>query len=194
MVKTKKAIFDAAIKIFSQSGYDGATMDDISIEAGVAKGTLYYHFKSKEEIFKFIIDEGMKEFNEELKISVDREDDTLDKFRTLCRVQLNLVYNNRDFFKVVMSQLWGKELRQFQLRETMHEYIRYIETYVKDAMNKGIIKQGDPSFIAFTIFGNICSSAVYELLTKVEININNVIDNLIEVTADGIATKKIFAN
>ena len=60
MNKTKRAIFDAAIKIFSTNGYEGATMDDMAQAAGVAKGTLYYYFKSKEEIFKYIITEGVE--------------------------------------------------------------------------------------------------------------------------------------
>ena len=40
MNKTKKAIFNAAIKVFSIEGYDSATVDEIASEAGVAKGTL----------------------------------------------------------------------------------------------------------------------------------------------------------
>ena len=52
MNKTKNLIFESAIKIFSESGYRGATMDDIAANASLAKGTLYYHFKSKEEILR----------------------------------------------------------------------------------------------------------------------------------------------
>ncbi|MPM64998.1 hypothetical protein SDC9_111890 [bioreactor metagenome] len=45
MNKTKMTIFEAAIKTFSNSGYNGTTMDQVAEAAGVAKGTLYYHFK-----------------------------------------------------------------------------------------------------------------------------------------------------
>ena len=48
--KTKKIIFDSAIKIFSELGYRGATMDEIASNAGLAKGTLYYHYSSKDDI------------------------------------------------------------------------------------------------------------------------------------------------
>ncbi len=46
--KQRTWFFKSAIKIFSESGYRGATMDDIAANAGLVKGTLYYHFKSKE--------------------------------------------------------------------------------------------------------------------------------------------------
>lgn len=61
MNKTKRAIFESAIKVFSNSGYTGATMDEVVARAGVAKGSLYYHFKSKEKLLIFIIKEGINE-------------------------------------------------------------------------------------------------------------------------------------
>ena len=117
MNKTKRAIFDSAIKIFSGSGYDGATMDVIAVNAGVAKGTLYYHFKSKEEIFKYIITEGMNVIMEQIEEVTESEVDSLMKLKILCGVQLSLVHENRDFFKVIMSQLWGREIRHLEIRQ-----------------------------------------------------------------------------
>ena len=66
MNKTKRAIFESAIKVFSNCGYTGATMDEVVARAGVAKGSLYYHFKSKEELFIFIIKEGINLIHEEV--------------------------------------------------------------------------------------------------------------------------------
>ncbi|MEA4827923.1 MAG: TetR/AcrR family transcriptional regulator [Clostridium sp.] len=179
MNKTKGTIFNAAIKIFSEKGYNGATMDDIAINAGVAKGTLYYHFKSKEEIFKYIVKEGMKKIKTEVQEEVEKVEDPIKRLKTLCKIQLELVYKNRDFFKVIMSQLWGVELRQLELREVVQKYISLIEGYIKEAITKGVIKDGDASFMAYTFFGALCSTAVYELINKDGINIEEIIDNLI---------------
>lgn len=179
MNKTKRAIFESAIKVFSKSGYDGATVDDIAANAGVAKGTLYYHFKSKEEIFRFIITEGMEVIKEELQNVMDKDEDALSKLKNLCRVQLNLVYENKDFFKVIMSQIWGQELRQSELRDILDRYIQRIEEYVKEAIEAGVIKKGEPKFMAYTFFGVLCSAGIYELLNSEESNIEEVIDNLV---------------
>ena len=81
MNNTKKLIFEAAINIFSNCGYNGATMDDIALKAGVAKGTLYYHFKSKEEIEAVIF----------------AEQNPIEKLKALCKIELKLVYKNRDY-------------------------------------------------------------------------------------------------
>lgn len=178
MNKTKNAIFEAAIKVFSSNGYNGATMDDIALKAGVAKGTLYYHFKSKEEIFKYIVKEGMNKIRENVQESVDNEEDVISKLKVLCKVQLDLVYKNKDFFKVIMSQLWGTELRQLELRDIVQKYIMLIEAYLKEAMEKGIIKKGNTSLMAYTFFGGLCSTIVYEIINEDRVNIDEIIDNL----------------
>ena len=49
MNKTKRKIFEASMKLFAEKGYDGTSIEEITSAVGVAKGTLYYHFSSKEE-------------------------------------------------------------------------------------------------------------------------------------------------
>ena len=60
MNKTKRKIFETSMKLFAQKGYDATSIEEITATVGVAKGTLYYHFSSKEEIFNFLIEEGIK--------------------------------------------------------------------------------------------------------------------------------------
>ena len=186
MNKTKKTIFDSAIKVFSGSGYDGATMDDIALNAGVAKGTLYYHFKSKEEIFKYIITDGMNVIIEQIEEATEEEEDPLTKLKILCRVQLSLVYENRDFFKVIMSQLWGREIRHLQIREVIKLYINIIEKHLKEAMEQGVIKRTETSFMAYTFFGTLCSAAVYELISSGNTDVEDIIDKLMKYILTGI--------
>ena len=60
MNKTKRKIFETSMQLFAQKGYDATSVEEITATVGVAKGTLYYHFSSKEEIFQFLIEEGVK--------------------------------------------------------------------------------------------------------------------------------------
>lgn len=52
----KEEILDAAQKLFGIKGYDATSVTDIMKEVGIAKGTLYYHFQSKEEILDAMIE------------------------------------------------------------------------------------------------------------------------------------------
>jgi AcrR family transcriptional regulator len=54
--ETTAAILEAARKLFATQGFEATSIDDIAAKAGVAKGAVYHHFESKEEIFTRVLD------------------------------------------------------------------------------------------------------------------------------------------
>jgi len=186
MTKTKDLIFESAIKIFSESGYRGATMDDIAANAGLAKGTLYYHFASKEEIFNFIVEEGLKILQNQVVKIQDINIGPIEKLIKICRIQLTFLYGYTNFFKVVMSQLWGNENRQNELRQKLRKYIGEIEINIESAMDNNQIKKGDTELIAFQFFGSLCSSAIYESIHIEKVSLEDIIDSTITFTLKGL--------
>lgn len=56
MENTKEYIIDKAFKLFLTHSYEGVSISQLSNEIGMTKGALYHHFKSKEELFKLVID------------------------------------------------------------------------------------------------------------------------------------------
>ncbi|MGL5243709.1 MAG: TetR/AcrR family transcriptional regulator [Sarcina sp.] len=189
MNKSKKAIFQAAIKVFSTSGYNGSTVDEIAAEANVAKGTLYYNFKSKEEIFNFTISKGLEIWEENLREIKEDSINPIEKLKKICRVQLTLLYNNKDFFKLIFSQLWGQENRQFELRLRVVRYIKGIEDILEDANLEGLINDGNVALMAHTFFGSLSSAAVYEFLNLEKVDLEDVIDSFTNICLNGIVKK-----
>ena len=53
--KKRKQIFKAAVDLFLENGFDGTSMDEVAVRAGVSKQTVYSHFKSKEDLFTHCI-------------------------------------------------------------------------------------------------------------------------------------------
>ena len=187
MNRTKRLIFDSAIRIFSDCGYRGATMDDIASNAGLAKGTLYYHFTSKEEIFNFIVKEGIQILKSQAMEIQDMNIGPIEKLSSISRIQLSFMYKYTDFFKVVMSQLWGNEKRQEDLRERIRSYIKEcIEINVKETMNQGKMEGGDAEFMAFEFFGALCSAAIYESINIDKIELENIVENTIRFALRGL--------
>lgn len=62
--ESRKRIVEAAIKVFSRYGYNGATMRMIAKEAGISVGGVYLYFKNKEDLSVFLLNEKMKELDE----------------------------------------------------------------------------------------------------------------------------------
>lgn len=59
---TKQFILDVATKIFEHKGYSATSMADIKNETNLSKGTIYYHFKNKEELYLHCIQQVSNEF------------------------------------------------------------------------------------------------------------------------------------
>ena len=64
---TKRAILDAALELAATRGITGTTMDDVAELAGVAKGSLYYNFSSKDNLFEALLQEGVGALAETLR-------------------------------------------------------------------------------------------------------------------------------
>lgn len=186
MNRTKQLIFESAIRIFSDCGYRGATMDDIASNAGLAKGTLYYHFTSKEEIFNFIVEEGIQILQNQVLEIQKIDTNPIEKLIKISEVQLSFLYGYTDFFKVVMSQLWGNEKRQYELRHKIRQYIKEIEVNIKRAIDEERIEFGDSELMAYQFFGSLCTAAVYESIHIEKVDLDNIIRKTVEFTLKGL--------
>ena len=179
MNKTKKAMFNAAIKVFSIEGYDSATVDEIASEAGVAKGTLYYNFQGKEEIFKFVIDEGMKLIKNEVLDAIKDIDDPLEKLKISAKVQLRYVYNNKEFFRVIMSQIWGDKNRHQEMRQEIRRLVNINSNRIND-ITKGKADKDVLEVLGCCFIGVLFSSALYEILYEDQYSENYIVDRFME--------------
>lgn len=62
--RTRKIIAEKAAQLFSQKGFAGTSISDISKESGFSKGHVYYHFESKEKLFVYLAQDGMRVWGE----------------------------------------------------------------------------------------------------------------------------------
>lgn len=174
MNKTKRKIFEISMKLFAEKGYDATSIEDITATVGVAKGTLYYHFSSKEEIFDFLVEEGIKLLQNSVDIKTAKYTNYLDKIKSVILIQIKIVDKYEDLINIILSQLWGKEKRNQKCQKLVFEYINKIEKIITGGMDAGQIKIGDSKIIASEIYGLICSTLVYKRREKEKFNIMEV--------------------
>lgn len=148
MNKTKRKIFETSMKLFARKGYDATSIEEITATVGVAKGTLYYHFSSKEEIFNFLVEEGMKLLKNSIDIKIAKTSNSIDKLRAVVLIQIKIITKYEDFMTIVLSQIWGHEQRNIMCKDKVIEYIKTIETIVREGIKKEEIVAGDPEIIA----------------------------------------------
>ncbi|MBR4261719.1 MAG: TetR/AcrR family transcriptional regulator, partial [Clostridia bacterium] len=157
MNRTKRKIFEAAMELFAQKGYDGTSVEEITSVVGIAKGTLYYHFSSKEEIFYFLVEEGMKLLKNSIEIKTSKIENSIDKIKAIILIQIKIIVKYENLITLLISQMWGKEERNLRCREFICDYTSFIEEIIKQGIEKGEINEGNPEAIASGIFGFTCS-------------------------------------
>lgn len=162
MNKTKRKIFETSLKLFSEKGYDATSIEEITATVGVAKGTLYYHFNSKEEIFNFLVDEGIKLLINSIDIKIAKCDNTLDKIKAVSLIQLKAVSKYENLLTIVLSQTWGNETRNVFCKEKVIEYISKVQEIVQEGVDKGDIVNCNAEVLASEIFSLTCSTLIYK--------------------------------
>src|SRR5206468_8943378 len=98
-------ILEAARKVFAKKGFHDATMDDIATAAGVAKGTVYLYYRSKQEVYFAALKFGIAQMYAALVEEVRRVSTTQEKLRALIAAKLAYFETNRDFFKIYYFEL-----------------------------------------------------------------------------------------
>ncbi len=179
MNKTKRKIFETSMKLFAEKGYDATSIEEITATVGVAKGTLYYHFSSKEEIFNFLIEEGVKLLKNSIAIKTENLENSIDKIRAIVLIQIKVLVKYESFMTIILSQIWGNDPRSQMCRNYVFDYIQMIEEIVKEGIRKGEIVEGEPNVIASGIFGFTCSSLIYKMRHQEEVDMA-VLDKEIE--------------
>ena len=189
MNKTKRKIFETSMKLFAEKGYEATSIEEITATVGVAKGTLYYHFSSKEEIFNFLIEEGMKLLQNSIDIKTAKYTNYIDKIKAIVLIQIKIVVKYEDLIKILLSQFWGNEARNQKCQKHILEYVNKIENIVREGIKANQIKQGNPQAIASEIYGLICSSLVYKIRREEEIDIMTLFKEFENTIIEGLKIK-----
>ena len=162
MNRTKRKIFETSMKLFAEKGYDGTSIEDITSAVGVAKGTLYYHFSSKEEIFNFLIDEGMNLLEKSINIKTEAQEKYIDKLRAIILIQIKIIIKYENFMSIVFSECWGNSSRSKTCQKYVKEYLEIIKGILQRGMDLGEIKKLDTEVLATEIYGIACSNLYYK--------------------------------
>jgi TetR/AcrR family fatty acid metabolism transcriptional regulator len=118
-------IIDAAIRVFARSGYYNSRVSDIAREAGIASGTIYLYFRTKEEILVTLFREKMAEFVAYLRREIAGEPDPAERIRRLVRLHFTVLEQHPALAEVVQVEL--RQGHKFFRGASAHEVSAYFE-------------------------------------------------------------------
>jgi AcrR family transcriptional regulator len=132
---TRNSILDAGEKVFAMYGFDKASVDDIAKAAKTAKGTLYYHFGSKDDILLALVERGIEKFSSVLSKKTAEGKDPAEKIDILIAAQLDYFFKYRDFCRILLTEIWRFEDKwNIHIKQIQNKYLKII----KDTIGEGI--------------------------------------------------------
>ena len=187
MNRTKRRIFECAMKLFAEKGYDATSVEEITAVSGIAKGTLYYHFEKKEDILTMLLEEGMKLLRNSIEIKIRDCDKCIDKIKAVILLQIKITVKYENFINLVFSQIWGKEEKNIKCKKCVFEYIKILEKIIKEGIEKGEFYDGNVEALASGIFGVTCSSLIYRMKIGDKTDVEQVYNGFVDTVVRGLS-------
>lgn len=153
----RRRIIDAAVEVFAEKGFFGARVSEIANAAGVADGTIYLYFKSKDDILISLFEEKMAEILARFVAMLEELDDPEEKMRRYIVEHLRLVAEQPKLMQVLTVEL--RQSARFMKEYSPQAFAKYLSLVggiLEEGQRKGIFRKDlDPGVFRRALFGAI---------------------------------------
>lgn len=187
-------ILDAALKVFATRGFYNAKVSEVAKEAGVADGTIYLYFESKDALLIALFEDRMQRLIARANDEIARTEGTvLDKIRQAIALHLSLVLDDPDLAEFITVELRqsGKFVKEYD-NPKFTEYLRIFRDLVLAGQEQGLIRRTvDARLVVRAIFGALDELLLTLSLThrNRSVDLNATVDGLCDIFFDGIRAR-----
>lgn len=166
----RQRILDAAVKVFAKRGFHATRVSDVASAAGVADGTIYLYFKSKDALLVSLFEDHVERLLAFLEKELPRAASPSEKLKRIVEVQLGLLEGQRDLAEVVTVILrQSTKLMKQYAAPKFNAYLDAIAGVVAEGQATGEIRKDvTPHLAARAIFGALDGIAMTWALGKAE--------------------------
>lgn len=153
---TKRRLYESAIELIGAKGYEATSISEIVEHAGVAKGTVYYHFTGKAELVEAMIRDQTGGLVEVFQaIEAEHRDDPQRAIEELVGALLSFLTEQDAYSKMLISELWRTDRPWYEsLVQMRHDLVNTVCRVVKRGVETGAFRPDiDPDFAGYALFG-----------------------------------------
>jgi TetR/AcrR family fatty acid metabolism transcriptional regulator len=164
----RAAILDAAIETFAQRGFHHARVSDVARQAGVADGTIYLYFKSKDDLLISLFEEKMEEIVEAFRVEVNQRESAQERLRCFIEFHLKIVAERPTLAEVMTVELRqsAKFMREYKAPQ-FGAYLSLLSDVISYGQERGEISATlDPLLTRRIIFGALDELSLYWVSTQ----------------------------
>lgn len=188
---SKDKIIHAAMEVFSEHGYHRASMDEIAMRAQVAKGTLYYNFPGKAQLFKTIVKQALQDIINHTCQDLDNISISIEEqIRRIIRHNLDVILESRNVAHIIFNELSnGIEPEVLdEIKALKLEYLSFIGELLEEGKRNGYIVDVQPMIAASGIIGMLQSACNYYLSHQEQMTREELEHSLFTLITQGLLT------
>jgi AcrR family transcriptional regulator len=182
-------IMEAALACFIRKGYNNTTMDDIVAESGLSKGTLYWYFKSKDDLFAAAIMSLLMDVGEEAVAALEQYTTAADKLRAVAQSAANLSKKVEGFFSLFL-EFWASSPRREEAGQLwvglLVQYKDIFVEVIEQGIRNGEFKPVDAEKLVWAMMAAYDGLAAYVMFIP-DMDLERVSQVFIETLLDGLA-------
>jgi len=183
----RDALLRAAIDVFASRGYFNAQVADVARAAGVAAGTVYLYFRSKDDLLVSIFERSMRESLAEGRALVADLRDPGERLRQFAR--LHLARLGRDRHLAIVFQVELRQSTKFMERFSstlLRDYLGLIRDAIADGQRQGVFRSDvKPTVAAKILFGALDEMATNWILSRRRYSLEADADTVVDLFLDG---------
>ena len=187
----RAAILSAATRVFARRGFFNAQVADVAREAGVAAGTVYLYFRSKDDLLTSIFEESMNRALEQTERALEGVTDPIERLYRLARVHLGGLGSRRDLAVVFQVELRQstKFMERFSAAQ-LRTYLDHLRDAVCAAQEAGLFRADlNPTLAAKAIFGALDEMVTNWVLSNRDQRLVDDADPVIDLLVNGMKAK-----
>lgn len=160
---TKERILAAALDLFSQNGYAGTNIRELTASLGLVKSSMYKHFASKEEIWNSLLDEMIAYYDERFGSPehLPPAPDSLEGLVTMTMRMVDFTIHDENVIKtrklLTIEQFRDERARALATKHFLTGIKDMFTSIFQSMMGKGLLRQDDPAMLAFAYTAPISS-------------------------------------
>jgi TetR/AcrR family transcriptional regulator, fatty acid metabolism regulator protein len=184
----REAILRAATRVFASNGYFNSKVADIARAAGVADGTVYLYFKSKEEILHSIFDQNMAEAIAAGRELIAKLSDPREKLRRIAALHLERLGADRDLAVVFQVELRGstKFMQEFSAAG-FAQYLGLLRATFEEGQRAGVFRSElNAKVVSKILFGALDEMATNWIISKRSYKLEPMAEVVMEVFLNGV--------
>ena len=183
-IDKRQAVLDATLKLITENGFHGTPMSMVAEKAGVATGSIYYYFESKEQIIRELYANIKKKMGEALLENIDESKNFKEQFFKVWKNLYHFFVSHPQEFNF-LEQYSNSPFINQQVKEENFRFYKPVIDFIQTGIDKGVLREIHIELMVALLYGSVTSVVKLQLSNILQIE-EHLLQDAIQSSWDGV--------